>query len=707
MKNFKLPKNKSLSFKIIIGIAIIFLIVLLSWIIIFVINQKKLLTDQLNYRANTIAEASGIFCAPALLMEDYVVLQDYIEKIRGVDSNIVIAEISRNDEKVVAKYVSNTYSLINKSSLQFYVSSIKGKDSSGEPIGQFLIGLSTRDAERFIYSRIIQLVIVFILFFFISAVLIHLYLNYIVIKPIQVLDKFTKEISVGNLYHKIEIKNDDEFGNLSQAMDKMRNNIIEYYERIKKYNEELEEMVEIRTKDLSVTNERLEEAYQNLLDSQLKIIDLAFHDDLTGLSNRRSCKDKLDNILMRMNYLNQRASVIFVGLDNFKNINDKFGIPRGDQIIKETAKRLLDVAGNNTETARWRSDQFVVILHNIKNDGDAVIVAREISKSIGKVYTAEGIDIKITATIGISFFPEDDKESESLINKSIFALYEAKKEGKNRINLFDNHKFEKNLHNIAIMEELQNSISNEEFVLYYQPKVNKAGVITSLEALIRWKSRKYGFVSPDDFIPIAENSEIIIDIGNWVLKTACRDIVRFKNNGCDSVKIAINLSSKHFRHPELIEIIENTLKSTGCDAGHLEIEITETSAMTKLDESSKIIEKIHDLGISISIDDFGVGFSSLSRLSQLKFDSLKIDKSFVDDVVNDMKSYITVNSIIGLAHSLEKEVIAEGVETKEQFDLLSKLECDTFQGYLFGKPITSEEIEAILIGQRERKTLVS
>ncbi|HOV15257.1 MAG TPA: diguanylate cyclase, partial [Spirochaetota bacterium] len=583
MNNFILPKGKSISFKIIIGISFIFFVMLLAWAFLFVTNQRKFLIQQLNYRDSIITKAAAIFCAPALLMEDYVILQDYIEKISEVDKNILIAEIQRKDEKVIAKFISQRYSQENKKNLKFYISSIKSKEPSNEVVGQFIIGLSTKDSEKIIFINILGFFIVSILFLAFLAIIIGLFINRIIIAPIKKLDGFARRISDGELYFKIELKNRDEFGYLSLTMDNMRNSLIDYYEKINNYNEDLEEMVEIRTKDLTQTNEKLEKSYEDLLESQSKNIYLAFHDDLTGLTNRRSLKDKLENIVDKANNSNERLAVLFISLDNFKSINDKFGIITGDEILKETAKRMLNITNDIGEVARWGGDQFIIILTQINDKDETIIITKKLLDIINTPFSINSKEINLTASIGISFFPDDDKDGESLINKSIFALYEAKKDGKNRFNIFDKDRFDKSLHNIAILEELKKSVENKEFILYYQPKVNGDGEIVDLEALIRWNSNKYGFVPPDDFIPIAEYSDIIIDIGNWVLKSACECIVKSQEMGYIPFKIAVNLSSRHFQYSKLIDVIKTTLEETKCDPLFLEIEITETSAMDRLD----------------------------------------------------------------------------------------------------------------------------
>ncbi|MBN2546632.1 MAG: EAL domain-containing protein, partial [Spirochaetes bacterium] len=532
-------------------------------------------------------------------------------------------------------------------------------------------------------------------------ILINIFLNFLISRPIRKLDIFAKKLSKGNLEAKLILKNKDEFGRLSLTLNDMRRNLKNSYEKIKNHSEELEKIVEKRTKTLTETNIELEKSYQNLLESQEKIIYLAFHDDLTGLTNRRSCRDKMENMIKEMGNTGKKMAILYIGLDDFKNINDTFGPNTGDEILKVVSVRLLKIIKTRGDVARWGSDEFVVLMPSIKRNNEGIEIAKKIIKKISETFYIEDKYINITASIGISFFPDDGSDSEVLIKKSDFALYQAKKEGKNKYHLFDKNMYRKILYNLSIAEELKNSVIDRDFELYYQPKVNLNGDIVDLEALIRWESRKYGNICPDDFIPIAENSDIIIEIGNWVLKTACIQVMDFQKKGIVPIRISINMSPRHFRYPKLIQVIKEIIKETKCDTKWIEIEITETSAMEKIEESIEIIKEINNLGIKISIDDFGKGFSSFSRLIQMKFDSIKIDKSFIDNLTRDNNSIITVNSIISLAHNLNKEVVAEGVETEEQFNILKELKCDIYQGYLFAKPMKINDIEKLLKKQNK------
>ncbi len=693
MKIFNLINRKSISVKIIAGISLLIFILISVWMPFFILSQKKMLMDQLDDQAQTIAESVAIFCSYPLLIEDYKVLQDYIEKIKEIDNTIVMAEISRKDDKVVAGYLLEKNAGYNKKTIKYYVSSIKSKPPSYEVIGQFVIGISTSKTNRIIFNKILELAIISVVFLTFLAILINVFLEFIISSPIHKLDKFARELSSGNLKAKLILKNKDEFGRLSSTLDGMRKNLKRSYEKIKKQNIHLEETVEKRTNSLTQTNMDLEKSYQDLLDSQSKIIYMAFHDELTGLSNRRSCRDKMDNVIINLLKKDIKIAILYIGLDYIKNVNDIFGPAIGDGLLKAVAERLLKSVNSRGEVARWVSDEFVVLIPGIKKIKEGVEIAGILIKKLSEPFFVENKKINITASIGLCFYPDDDNKAEMLIKKSSFALYQAKKEGKNKCHIFDSNLYDKVLFNLGIGEELKNSVFDKELMLYYQPKVNLKGEIVDLEALIRWDSKKFGFVRPDEFIPIAENMDIILDIGNWVIKTVCRQIVDFQKKGYRPFIIAINLSPKHFRNPDLIETFKNILIETKCEAKYLEIEITESSAMEKVEESMGIIEEISKLGIKISIDDFGTGFSSFSRLIQLKFDTLKIDKSFIKNLIFDKNAKITVNSIISLAHNMNKEVVAEGVETEEQFKILKELNCDMFQGYLFGKPMKNSEIE--------------
>lgn len=424
---------------------------------------------------------------------------------------------------------------------------------------------------------------------------------------------------------------------------------------------------------------------------------MAHHDALTGLPNRLLFKDRLDLALAQAHRSKERLAVMFVDLDRFKTINDTLGHATGDQLLKMAAERLQCCVREGDTVARFGGDEFAVILPNLAQSQDAAVVAHKICDVLQQHFKLEKHEVVATASIGIALFPDDDATADGLVKNADTAMYRAKKQGRNTYEFYTPDMNARAFEQLAMENSLRRALERGEMMLHYQPRVSlKSGRITGAEALLRWRNPELGMVSPGQFIPIAEESGIIVPIGEWVLRTACAQNKAWQDAGYPPINIAVNLSVRQFRDSRLIEAVSGALQESGLDARHLELELTESVLMENAQAPVVILRHFKQMGIRIAIDDFGTGFSSLSYLKHFPLDQLKVDQSFVRDISSDPNDAAIVTAIIAMARSLKLEVVAEGVETPEQLAFLRSNRCDEMQGYYFSRPVPPEEFAALL-----------
>lgn len=426
---------------------------------------------------------------------------------------------------------------------------------------------------------------------------------------------------------------------------------------------------------------------------------MAFHDHLTGLYNRRALLNDLEDYIKK-NKKTGTFALLAIDLDRFKYLNDTLGHLAGDKILIQVAERLSEYSKNNIRVYRQGGDEFSILFEGSRKG--ATDLAQKILSLFAKSFYLQYQEYFISPSIGISMYPHDGKSAEMLIKNADEALFRVKERGKAHFQFYRTEMNSAVSHIVSLETHLRKALSKNEFVLYYQPQVDlSTGSINSFEALLRWNSQELGLISPADFIPLAEDTGLIIPIGNWVIDTACKQIKEWSGLGKHGIKIAINISPKQFLQPKLVETIKESIKKYGIEPSLLEIEITE-GAMQDTAETSPILKSLKELGITISIDDFGTGYSSLNYIKQFPIDVLKIDQSFVRDVINSEKDAAITTTIIHLANSLGLEVVAEGIEEKEQADFLLKANCQKGQGYLFSRPITAQDVEfTIFDSQKE------
>lgn len=427
-----------------------------------------------------------------------------------------------------------------------------------------------------------------------------------------------------------------------------------------------------------------------------KLAYLAYHDDLTGLPNRRLFKDELTKSIEDI-ATNQNIAIMFLDLDRFKIVNDTLGHDKGDHLLQIVATRLQQLFRSPSLIARLGGDEFVVLLKQYETLEDVNQTAKQILEAIERPIQIDNHEFYVTASIGIALYDDPDTTADQLMKQADQAMYAAKENGKNNYQYYLKPLDIKRIPRLEMEHYLRKAIEREEFILYYQPVYHIiTGNITSMEVLIRWQHPTIGMVSPGEFIPIAEETGLIVPIGEWVLRTACKQNKEWQEQGLPGIPIAVNLSPFQFQQQNIVHQVAHALIETGLDPKYLVLEITESMAMQQVDSVIDKLQELKEMGIKISIDDFGTGYSSLSYLKKFPIDSLKIDQSFVREIVDSPDDTAIVKAIIVLARSLKRTVIAEGVETEEQMSLLRELGCKKMQGYLFSKPIPKQQMEVFL-----------
>ena len=424
---------------------------------------------------------------------------------------------------------------------------------------------------------------------------------------------------------------------------------------------------------------------------------VATHDALTGLPNRVLLADRLEQAIAQAERDSSSFALMMVDLDRFKSINDSLGHQAGDALLTEVAHRLRSVLRKADTLARIGGDEFVIVLSATNSSHDAEAVIRIIRQRISLPMKLGGLDVQTSPSIGVSIYPHDGTDAQTLLKHADAAMYHAKKMGRNTFQFFAPAMNAFTKERLELESDLHSALRNGEFELYYQPKVEiKTGHVGSAEALIRWNLPKRGLMLPGDFIPLAEETGIILQIGEWVLYEACRQVAAWHRIGFPDLCIAVNLSSQQFRQENLVHIVEAALAQSQLEAHFLELELTETAVMQDPEQSATTLRKLSGLGVLISVDDFGTGYSSLSYLRRFPLDTLKIDRAFISEIARCDDDAQIVRAIVSLAHSLRLVVIAEGVETTEQLDFLREVGCDQYQGYYFSKPVKADNFESIM-----------
>lgn len=464
--------------------------------------------------------------------------------------------------------------------------------------------------------------------------------------------------------------------------------------RIKDARDTLELQVESRTEELKRANSQLESEIAERRHAQSKLNYLAYHDPLTGLANRRCFIERLEESLQETARRDERLAVLFIDLDQFKQVNDSLGHGVGDELLVAVASRLSEHVRLIDMLARLGGDEFICLMEAVRKQEEVEILAREILAAFEQPFRIGDHELFLTASVGISLFPGDGDSVLDLMRNADTAMYRAKSIGRGNYHFYTPEMTTQAKERIQMENLLRRALENDEFRVHLQPQVDtNSGRLVGAEALVRWECPELGLVMPTRFIPVAEDSGLIVGLGNWVLHETCRQFMNWRNSGFDLPKVSVNLSVKQLERPEFIESLDQILADTGMDPTCLKLELTESVVMGVCD-ACELLERLRDLGISLALDDFGTGYSSLSYLKMLPVQQLKIDRSFVEGIGQNVGDEAIIRTIMELARSLEFEVVAEGVETSEQADFLAQLGCQQLQGYLHGRAVAPAEFRA-------------
>ena len=437
----------------------------------------------------------------------------------------------------------------------------------------------------------------------------------------------------------------------------------------------------------------------DLKNSREQMEKLAFYDTLTGLANRRLFTDRLEQAVRHAVRTGRPTALMYLDLDNFKRVNDSLGHEAGDELLRGVAGRLQQCVREEDTVGRFGGDEFTILLNQVRDSRAAGRVARKVLTALVEPIVIANHEFRVTTSIGVTLAPDDGIDPATLIKNADLAMYRAKERGRDNYQFFSEDMNTRAMDRLILENELRGALGGEEFELFYQPQVSvDEQKIAGMEALLRWRHPRRGLLATDNFIHVAEESGLIVPLGEWTIRKACEQIRILRNRTGSSVRIAVNISARQFSDPNLPDVIEQALRASALDPASLELEITETMLMHDIEEAIAMLERLHGIGVSLAVDDFGTGYSSLNYLKRLPIDRVKVDQSFVSDIPDSEDDVAITSAVIAMAHQLKLDVVAEGVETHAQLEFLAAANCELAQGFLFGEPLPFEEAKAI-VGQ--------
>ncbi len=677
MKRFSTPiKDWSIRNKLRLVIILTSLTVLLTLFLVFTFTQRTFLRNALLQELQIMAQDLSGNCAATLIFDDVQAAREILQSLQS-KHQIVASEIYRHGGRLFAQYrrtepaiqrattsfplLGNQGHLFTARHLEVVWPIVHDKENLGTLYIQAELGAINRTLLRYIGFGLLGLMGASILAWILAA-----RLQVIISHPIEQLAAAMKNVSKERNYsRRVKMERKDELGSLIDNFNEMLG-------QIQRQDHELQQK-------------------QGRLDY------LAHHDTLTGLPNRLLFHDRLSHAISKARRTKQTVALLFLDLDRFKNINDSLGHEIGDQVLCQVARRLEALVRDSDTLARLGGDEFVIALEQAKEAREVTIVAEKIIEKLSKPLQVGPHELFVTTSVGISLFPSNGEDIESLMKSADVAMYRAKECGRNLYQFFTMDMNEAAREALFMENNLRKALENQELVLYYQPQVEmSSGNLIGMEALIRWHHPQLGMISPMKFIPMAEDTGLIIPIGKWVLETACRQTRQWQLAGHPPCKVAVNISPKQFRHGDLVDAVADALQKTGLEARFLELEITESVLMEDIEKSISTMEELNAMGVTLAIDDFGTGYSSLSCLSRFPLSKLKIDKSFVQDIAELSEKNAIAEGIIALAKTLRLEVIAEGIEGERQMTFLQKKGCKQGQGYYFSRPMPADAFELFL-----------
>ncbi len=647
--------------------------IFITTIIILFLGAVFLITEYTRYKAeieSDLKNNSRIIAeniSGALIFEDLTTANEILNTLKA-KSNIIYAAVFNKENQLFTAYkVDKDYNFVYDQSDTIYWenNSVLIRTpvlQKGENLGNILLVYTQNEFKNYIDFLMILTFGSILISIFIANLLFRK-IHHLMIKPLLYLTDAMQKVTHEKDFN-IEIKNEspDEIGILSRGFNKM----------ISQIKEDLD--------------------HRTTVEDELK--NLAMFDQLTKLPNRHYFHEHLESTIKRHERKKEHFALLFLDLDGFKNINDTLGHDYGDLLLQEIASRLSGCIRESDFVARLGGDEFTIVLENVEKVEDIEHIADQIIYAISKEIDLDGTKAYVSGSIGISRYLIDSDCANLLMQYADLAMYHAKENGKNDFIFYNAALNIEKSRAYLIETELRSAIENEELSLNYQPKVDlKTNTVETMEVLLRWNSKKLGFVSPAEFIPIAEKSSLIIKLESWVIQTASLQVKTWNKIAKKDYRVAINISQMHFKQKSFLEDFNTIMQNSGVNLNHLEIELTESAFLSQTEENIQKLSYLQSLGIKISIDDFCTGYSSLSYLKKLPINSIKIDKSFIDGLPNDKDDVAITKTVIDLAKRFNLKTVAEGVETKDQVDLLKELGCDTIQGYYFFKPLSVEAFE--------------
>jgi diguanylate cyclase (GGDEF)-like protein len=682
---------------------LMFIVMLASGAALLLASAAFVAYELITFRAamtsnlETLADILGSNCQAALTFNDPATAEETLSGLRA-EKHILAAAILAKDGRLFATYVRPDLTTIPAFAAQADGFAFE-QDSlvvyrpivlAGERIGTVSVR-SDLAAMRSRLMRYVVIVLIVLTASSLAAFLLSARLQSVISRPISHLVETARRVSIDRDYAVRARKHgQDELGALIDSFNEMLERISESSVALQRAHDDLERRVHDRTLELRqeiAARKRVEETIRRL----------AYHDALTGLPNRLLFGDRLSQALARAERSRRMLAVLFLDLDRFKIINDMLGHAIGDMALCEIGRRLLDNLRVEDTVARLGGDEFLVLLPAIDAMSDATLVAEKIVRALQPAVEVEGHPLNVTVSIGIAVFPLHGRDGETLIKNADLALYHAKEHGRNNWQLYVTNNEEPAFERLSLANDLRHALDRGQFRLYFQPQINvRTNEIVSVEALLRWDHPERGLLAPRAFIGLAEEIGVMTQIGEWVLRSTCRQGRIWRDSGLSTLRLAVNVSVRHFRNTGFDEALARIASEERFGLESLELEVTESAFMENITEAVRTMQALKRRRATIVIDEFGTGYSSLSHLRRLPVDALKITHSFVKEIPADADNVAIVTLIIAMAHNLGLRVVAVGVETPEQRDFLLSRQCDLMQGYLFGPPLSIEETTRLL-----------
>ena len=694
-----LKNNKSLASQFFIFISILVSLTMVLSAYIQYRNETQIINQALHDRGTSIVELLASASIEPLLTFDDVSLDNYAE-FTSKQKDIIFAAVVNKQKTPLTHYLNYENNYIKKLSLSNKSISIKPIleqlrinpdilffekqiEFEGKTLAYSWIGLDRLPYDRKSRNNLIKIIIITLFIGLFLSGAIYILFKRKVFGPIEILTKEAENIGNFNFEEKVKISGSGELVTLADAFDQMRLHLKEtissknlVMNELSDLNDSLEERVHERTSELQILN--------------TKIAHEAMHDPLTNLPNRVLINEQLQQTIKNAKRSNNSFAVFVMDLNNFKEVNDTLGHPEGDRLLIDVANRLQQSVRDTDTVGRLGGDEFAMVLPKI-NETNAISAAKKILKELSPSFALDNHSIKVGASIGISLYPQHGEDKAELIRTADIAMYEAKK-NKSNVGLYHAEQDKYSPIRLSLMDYLHTALETDQLQLYYQPKISlHENKIISVEALIRWFHPEIGLIFPDQFIPLAENSGLIDDLSNWVIEHAMSQCREWQDQGIN-LQIAINLSARNLSNPDLPKFITKLFDKYNIHPGGIKAEITESAIMYNPEQVIKIMSDPDMQKLHFSIDDFGTGYSSLSYLKRLPVVEVKIDRSFVSDMVKNENDASIVKSVIDLVHNLGYTVVAEGVEDAETLKHLTDLGCDEVQGYYFSKPVPVNEL---------------